>query len=56
MIKVIEQEHGSPKLGFVAKGGILFFNCTQETIDKVVENENRRKAYLGIGEWAEEED
>ena len=51
MIKVIEQEHDSPKIGFAARGGMLFFNCTQETIDKAVENENRRKAYLGIGEW-----
>lgn len=54
MIKVIEQEHDSPKLGFVAKDGMLFFNCTQETIDKVVENENRRKAYFGLGEWEED--
>lgn len=54
MIKVIEQEDDSPKIGFVAKGGMLFFNCAQETIDKAVENENRRKAYLGIGEWGED--
>lgn len=51
MIEVIEQESGSPKIGFVAKDGMLFFNCTQETIDKAVENANRRKAHLGIDGW-----
>lgn len=54
MIRVVEQKGDSPRLGFVAKGGMLFFNCTRETIDKAVENENRRKAYLGIDEWTEE--
>ena len=36
---------------FVVNNGIMFFNCTKETIDKAVENENRRKAYFRIGEW-----
>lgn len=55
MIAVVEQRSDSPKIGFVAKGGMLFFNCTQEAIGKAVENANRRKAYLGIGEWEEED-
>ena len=40
MIQVIEEKGDSPRIGFVAKGGMLFFNCIQ--------------AYLGIGEWVEE--
>ena len=55
MIRVIDQPKDSPKLGFVAKDGMLFFNCTQETIDKAVEDANRRKAYLAIDEWGLEE-
>lgn len=51
MIKVIEQKTDAPKIAFVAKNGMLFFNCTQEAIDKAVEDDNRRKAYFGIGEW-----
>ncbi|MBQ3342524.1 MAG: hypothetical protein IJG84_11550 [Kiritimatiellae bacterium] len=51
MIAVIEQESDSPKIPFVVKNGMMFFNCTQDTIDRAVENENRRKAYLRIGEW-----
>lgn len=55
MIRVIEQKADTPKIAFAAKNGMLFFNCTQETIDKAVEDANRRKAYLGIGEWGDEE-
>ena len=55
MIKAIEQKTVAPRIPFCARNGILFFNCTQETIDKAVENDNRRKAYLGIGEWGDEE-
>jgi hypothetical protein len=33
MIEVIEQKTGAPRIPFFAKNGILFFNCTQETID-----------------------
>lgn len=51
MIKVIDQPKESAKIPFVVKNGIMFFNCTQDTIDRAVENENRRKAYLGVGEW-----
>lgn len=51
MIEVIEQKSDSPKIPFVVKNGMIFFNCTQDTIDRAVENENRRKAYLRIGEW-----
>lgn len=51
MIEVIEQESDSRKIPFVVKNGMMFFNCTQDTIDRAVENENRRKAYLRIGEW-----
>ena len=54
MISAIEQPKEAPKIPFVVKNGMMFFNCTQETIDKSVENENRRKAYLGIDEWGEE--
>ncbi len=56
MIESIEQPKESPKIPFVVKDGMMFFNCTQDTIDRAVENNNRRKAYLGIGEWGEWED
>lgn len=55
MIEVIEQKNDAPKIAFVAKNGMLFFSCAQETIDKAVEDDNRRKAYLGVGEWGDEE-
>lgn len=55
MTRVIEQKADTPKIAFAAKNGMLFFNCTQETIDKAVENDNRRKAYLGVGKWDGEE-
>ena len=51
MIEVIEQKSNSRKIPFVVKNGMMFFNCAQDTIDRAVENENRRKAYLRIGEW-----
>lgn len=51
MVKIEEKKRDSPKITCVVKNGIMFFNCTQDTIDRAVENENRRKAYLGIGEW-----
>lgn len=51
MVEIIEQKSDSQKIPFVVKNGMMFFNCTQDTIDRAVENENRRKAYLGIGEW-----
>lgn len=35
----------------VIKNGMMFINCTKETIDRAVENENRRKAYFRIDEW-----
>lgn len=48
------KKHKEPeKIPFIATNGIMFFNCTQETIGRAVENENRRKAYLGIGEWGD---
>lgn len=40
----------------VMVNGMMFINCTKETIDRAVENENRRRAYFGIGEWGEWED
>ena len=51
MSEVIEQKSDSPKIPFIVKNGMMFFNCTQDTIDRAVENENRRKAYLRIEEW-----
>ena len=54
MIRVIEQKADAPKIAFAAKNGMLFFNCTQETIDRAVEDDNRRRAYLGVGEWGDE--
>lgn len=51
MIEVIEQKSDSPKIPFVVKNGMMFFNCTQDTIDRAVENENSRRSYLRIGEW-----
>lgn len=51
MIEVIENKTAAPRIPFFARNGMLFFNCTRETIDKAVEDDNRRKAYLGIGEW-----
>lgn len=51
MIETVDQPKEAKKIPFIVKNGIMFFNCTQETIDRAVENENRRKAYLGIGEW-----
>ena len=56
MVAVIEQKSDSPKIPFVVKNGMMFFNCTQDTIDRAVENENRRKAYLGVGEWGDNAD
>ena len=45
----------STRITCLSKDGILFFNCTKDIIDKVVENDNRYKAYLGIGEWGNDE-
>lgn len=53
MIEAIEQKTAAPKIAFAAKNGMLFFNCTQETIDRAVEDDNRRQAYLGVGEWGD---
>lgn len=50
MIEAVDQPSEAEKIPFIVKNGIMFFNCTQETIDRAVENENRREAYLGIGE------
>lgn len=49
--KTEENKMDSGRIPFVVNNGIMFFNCTKETIDKAVENENRRKAYFRIGEW-----
>lgn len=49
--KTEENKRESASIPFVVKNGMMFFNCTQETIGKAVENENRRKAYFRIGEW-----
>ena len=51
MIESVYQPKESKKIPFVVNNGIMFLNCTQETIGKAVENENRRKAYFRIGEW-----
>ena len=51
MIEAIDQPKESARVPFMVKNGMMFFNCTQETIDKAVENENRRKAYFMIDEW-----
>ena len=51
MIEAVDQPKESAKIPFIVKNGIMFFNCTQDTIDRAVEKENRSKAYLGIGEW-----
>ena len=51
MREAVDQPKESAKIPFVVKNGMMFFNCTQETIDRAVENDNRRKAYLRIGEW-----
>ena len=56
MIAVIANNSDEERIPFCAKGGMLFFNCTKTAIDKAVENENRRKAYYGIGEWAEDQE
>lgn len=51
----IKNEATEPKIQCIVKNGIMFFNCTQKTIDNAVESENRRKAYLRIGEWADDD-
>lgn len=56
MIAKIDNDDSGPRIPFAVVNGMMFFNCTQETIDKAVENENRRKAYYGIGEWAEDQE
>ena len=50
MVKT-EEKKGDPQKITCVKDGIMFINCTKETIDRVVENENRRKAYFRIDEW-----
>lgn len=48
----IENAQESEKIPrVVIKNGMMFINCTKETIDRAVENENRRKAYFRIDEW-----
>lgn len=51
MIAKIDNDDSGPRIPFAVVNGMIFFNCTQKTIDKAVENENRRRAYLRIGEW-----
>lgn len=51
MIEAIDQPKESARVLFMVKNGMMFFNCTQDTIDKAVENENRRNAYFMIDEW-----
>lgn len=47
----IENTPESVKTLRVMINGMMFINCTKETIDRAVENENRRKAYFRIDEW-----
>ena len=49
--KTEEKKRDSPSITCFVNDVLCFFNCTQETIGKAVENENRRKAYFRIGEW-----
>jgi hypothetical protein len=51
MIEAVDQPKEAARIQFMVKNGMMFFNCTQETIDRAVENENRRKAYFRIDEW-----
>lgn len=48
-IKNAQESEKIPRV--VIKNGMMFINCTKETIDRAVENENRRKAYFRIDEW-----
>lgn len=57
MTKAADKPKGSANIPCVVMmNGMMFINCTKDTIDRAVENENRRRAYLGIGEWGEWED
>ena len=51
MIESIDHPKESKNIPFMMNNGIMFLNCTQDTIDKAVDNENRRKAYFRIDEW-----
>ena len=51
MIEAIDQKKEAKNIPFIVKNGMMFFNCTQDTLDKAVENGNQRKAYFMIDEW-----
>lgn len=47
----IKNAQESEKIPYVVINGMVFINCTKDMIERTVENENRRKAYLRIDEW-----
>lgn len=47
----IKNAQESEKIPRVVINGMLFINCTKDTIERTVENENHRKAYFRIDEW-----
>ena len=51
MTEAVDQKKNSARIPFVAKNGMTLFNCTQDTIDKAVENGSRRNAYFMIDGW-----
>lgn len=50
-MKTVTIENAPEQATIVVKNGMMFINCAKETIDRAVENENRRKAYFRIDEW-----
>lgn len=47
----IKNAQESEKIPYVVINGMVFINCTKDMIERTVENENLRKAYLRIDEW-----
>ena len=48
--KTEEKKRDSPSITCFVNDTLCFFNCTQDMIDKAVDNENRRRAYFRIDE------